>query len=160
MDDVLEALDGATDPLAALGHPGPTAGDPLEVLEILAQATNTGDQGEPGDPLEALEARNLLEALDASSPLAAVRAVAKAAPAVRPRRIAAKAKTLPAPPAGAPTKVRKVRQAEIDAHLGVAVALLPGRIATAHVSMPSGFRPAASTMSPSNSSSNSSSRVL
>ena len=137
MDDVLEALDGATDPLAALGHPGPTAGDPFEVLEILAQATNTGDQGEPGDPLEALEARNLLEALDASSPLAALRAVAKAAPAVRPRRIAAKAKTLPAPPAGAPTEVTKrvVAKAEIDAHLGVAVALLPGRIATAHVSI-------------------------
>ena len=72
-----------------------------------------------------------------ANPLAALRVVPVAAPAVRPRSIAAKAKAkqLPAPPAEAPTKVMKVSKAEVDAHLGVAVALLPGRIASAHVSL-------------------------
>ena len=96
----------------------------------------TGVQGELGDPLEAIEASTVLDVLDtaAASPLASLRAVPVAAPAVRPRSIAAKAKAkqLPAPPA-APTKVMKVSKAEVDAHLGVAVALLPRRIASAHV---------------------------
>ena len=113
-------------------------GEPDDLLEAIGAANVTGVQGELGDPLEAIEASTVLDVLDtaAASPLASLRAVPVVAPAVRLRSIAAKAKAkqLPAPPA-APTKVMKVSKAEVDAHLGVAVALLPGRIASAHVSL-------------------------